>query len=123
MKLKCYNQISKLNKVGDIMKLDIVGAGITAILGILIALANYLMSKQVLLKMPDKFALITVARQIIQVGFLVAVYFIGTKLTGISSVYLLAGAVAGMTVPMLFFTKKLLAVNNSSAGKEVSDNG
>ena len=105
------------------MKLDIVGAGITAILGILIALANYLMSKQVLLKMPDKFALITGAPQIIQVGFLVAVYFIGTKLTDISSVYLLAGAVAGMTVPMLFFTKKLLAVNNSSAGKEVSDNG
>lgn len=105
------------------MKLDIVGAVIAAGLGMLVALFNYLLSKQVLLKMPDKFALVTVARQVIQVGFLVAVYFIGTRLTKVNSVYLLAGAVLGMTVPMFFFTKKLLAINNSTEGKEVNDNG
>lgn len=105
------------------MKLDIAGAAAAAVLGVLVALVNYLLSKQVLKKMPDKFALVTVARQVIQIGFLVAVYFVGTRLTDADVTYLLVGAVLGMTVPMLFFTKKLLALNAQMKGKEVNDNG
>ena len=105
------------------MKLDIIGAVITAASGLLVAFINYLLSRQVLIKTPDKYALVTVARQVFQVGFLVAVYFIGTKLTAVNVIYLLAGAVLGITVPMIYFTKKLLELNNSSNRKEVSDNG
>ncbi len=105
------------------MNSDIAGAAVTAALGVLIAVVNYLLSRQVLLKAPDKYAFITVVRQMVQVGFLAAVYFIGARLEAADVTNLLVGAVIGMTVPMFFFTKKLLAVNNSSEGKEVSDNG
>lgn len=105
------------------MKLDIAGAAAAAALGVVVAVVNYLLSKQVLLKAPDKYALITVVRQMVQIGFLAAVYFIGQKLENADVTYLLIGAVVGMTVPMLYFTKKLLKLNDSKKGKEVSDNG
>lgn len=105
------------------MKLDIIAAAVAAAAGVVIAFVNYLLSRQVLLKSPDKYALITVVRQAVQVGFLVAVYFVGKRLTGTDITYLLVGAVLGMTVPMLLFTKKLLALNGTVKGKEVNDNG
>ena len=73
--------------------------------GLLIAYINYLLSRKILKAAPEKFALATVARQIIQVGYLAAVYFIGDGLT-VSLVWLLVGAAVGMTVPMAFFTKR-----------------
>ncbi len=105
------------------MKPDIVGAAVAAGLGVLIAVINYLLSRQVLMKAPEKYAFITVTRQVIQIGFLVLVYFAGSRLTDADVTYLLVGAVLGMTVPMLYFTKKLLALNDKEKGKEVGDNG
>ena len=105
------------------MKPDIAGAAVTAVLGVAVAVVNYLLSKQVLLKAPDKYAFITVVRQMVQIGFLAAVYFIGQKLENADATYLLVGAVVGMTVPMLYLTKKLLRLNGNQKGKEVSDNG
>ncbi len=99
------------------MNYDIIGAVVAAATGLLIAFANYIISKKILIKAPEKYSLITVVRQVIQVGFLAVVYFVGTK-TGIADpVYLLVGAVLGMTVPMFFFTKKLLSVNESLQNK------
>ena len=100
------------------MKPDIIGAAATAVIGVIVAFLNFVLSKQVLLKAPQKFALITVVRQILQIGFLVIVYFIGTKLKDINVTYLLVGAVLGMTVPMMYFTKKLLGLNNMSQTSE-----
>lgn len=92
---------------------DIIGAAIAVAIGLFVAFVNYLISKKILIKAPEKYSLITVVRTVIQVAFLALVYFVGTK-TGIADpVYLLVGAVLGMTVPMFFFTKKLLAVNDS----------
>ncbi len=95
--------------------------------GLLVAFVNYLFSKSVLVKAPQKYSLITVVRQILQVGFLAAVYFIGTKTELADPVYLLVGAVLGMTVPMIYFTKKLLRVNeltaNNKQKKEVETDG
>lgn len=99
---------------------NIIGAVICALAGFLIAYVNYLLSKKILKKYPEKFALATVARQVIQVGYLAAVYFIGAEFTD-SILYLLVGAAVGMTVPMLFFTKKLVTFNESLALK--SKNG
>ncbi len=96
---------------------NIIGAVICALAGLLIAFGNYVFSRKILEKNPEKLALATVGRQVIQVGYLMAVYFIGTRLT-VNPVYLLAGAAAGITVPMLFFTKKLVAFNESIAVKE-----
>lgn len=94
------------------MNHNITGAAAAMISGLVIAFINYLISKKVLLKAPQKYSLITVARQILQVGFFVLVYFVGTKTKLADPTYLLVGAVVGLTVPMIFFTKKLLAVND-----------
>ncbi len=120
MKLKCYNYF-KTDRNGDCMNHNIIGALIAAAIGLLIAFVNYLISKKVLINAPEKYSLVTVARQILQIGFLAASYFIGTNLKLADPVYLLVGAVLGMTLPMLFFTKKLLAVNESALRKKKED--
>lgn len=108
------------------MNYDIIGAVIAAVTGVAIAFVNYLFSKKMLIKAPEKYSFITVIRQVIQVGFLALVYFIGAKTEIADPVYLLVGAVLGMTVPMFFFTKKLLSVNNGlsrKTEKKEDDNG
>lgn len=97
---------------------DIIGAIIAAIAGFLIAFINYTFSKKMLIKAPDKFLTSTMARQVLQVLFLVLVYFIGTKTTFANVTYLLVGAVLGMTIPMIYFTKKLLNLNKAIATKK-----
>lgn len=95
----------------------IIGAVVAAIAGFLIAFINYTFSKKVLVKAPDKFLTSTMARQVLQILFLVLVYFIGTKIKIANVTYLLVGAVSGMTLPMIYFTKKLLDLNKSTAEK------
>ena len=105
---------------------NIIGGVIAAAVGSLIAFANYIFSKKVLLKAPEKYSATFVVRQVLQVAYLVLVYFIGSKTQIADLVFLLVGAVAGMTVPMFFFTKKLLSVNSSiktKEGKEDEHNG
>lgn len=96
------------------MSHNITGAVGMAAIGLLIAFLNYVFSKKVLEKAPQKYSLITVARQILQVSFLAAVYFLGANTQLADPVYLLVGAVLGMTLPMFYFTKKLLLVNEST---------
>lgn len=74
------------------MSYNIIGAVTAAVAGVLIAFVNYVFSKKVLIKAPEKYSLITVARQILQVGFLVIVYFVGEKTQLADPVYLLAEA-------------------------------
>ena len=97
---------------------NIIGAVIAAAVGLLIAFANYVFSKKVLLKAPEKYSGSFVIRQILQVTYLVLVYFIGSKTQIADPMYLLAGAAAGMTVPMFFFTKKLLLLNDTIKTKK-----
>ncbi len=108
----------KLNISGDYMIQNIIGGAVTATVGVFIAVINYLFSKKALTKVPDKYFLTTVTRQFIQVAFLVTVYFIGTKTQIADTVFLLVGAVLGMTVPMIYFTKKLLSLNEAVKPKE-----
>ena len=100
------------------MAANIIGAVVAASVGFLIAFINYVFSKKVLLKTPDKYSGTFVVRQIIQVAYLVLVYFIGSKVQVADLIYLLVGAVAGMTIPMFFFTKKLLSVNDAMKTKK-----
>ncbi|MBQ7295965.1 MAG: hypothetical protein IJW86_07200 [Clostridia bacterium] len=106
---------------------NIIGAAVAMASGLVIAFVNYLFSKKVLVKAPEKYSLITVARQILQVGFLALVYLVGTKTQLADPMYLLVGAVLGMTVPVFFFTKKLLLINDSLLSgeneKEVDTDG
>lgn len=95
------------------MNLDIIGVAVAVICGFLVALINYFLSKKVLTKAPDKYSLVTVGRQVLQIGFLVLVYFIGDKIENVNTTALLVGAVFGMTLPMIYFTKKLLSLNDA----------
>ncbi len=91
---------------------DILGAVITFVLGLGIATLNYYISKYFLEKNPDKFAMTTVVKQIFNVGYLVAVYMLGDFLSFKLS-YLLIGAVLGISLPMLIYTRKLLKLNEA----------
>ncbi len=98
---------------------NIIGALTCAAAGFLIAYVNYALSRKILRTCPEKFVLSTVVRQVVQVGYLAAVYLVGSGFS-VNIIYLLAGAVIGMTVPMLFFTKKLVAFNESLAHRTES---
>lgn len=108
------------------MNENIVGAIITFVLGIVVAGLNFLLSKAILTKQPEKYAHSTILRQIIQILYMVAVYFV-TPYTPWSLWYTEFGAVLGITVPMIFFTHKLLQLNASmntkDNKKEGEDNG
>ncbi|MBR5438405.1 MAG: hypothetical protein IKV21_05740 [Clostridia bacterium] len=98
------------------MNNNIIGALICGAAGFLVAFVNYAISKKVLETHAEKFSMATVLRQIIQVGYLIAVYFICSAL-GQDITFPLVGAVVGMTVPMLFFTKKLVSFNDTLVKK------
>lgn len=104
------------------MNENIVGAVITFALGIVVAYLNFLLSKLILKKQPEKYALGTIIRQITQILYIVAVYFMST-FTPWDTWYMLIGAVLGVTVPMIYFTHKLLQLNKTVQSKEVKKEG
>lgn len=79
--------------------------------GFLICLVNFILSKIILAKKPDFFAASTIARQILNIGYLVLLYFIA-PLTPWDVIYLLVGGALGITLPMIYFTAKLLKMSN-----------
>ena len=108
------------------MNENIVGAIIAFAFGVVIAFLNFLLSKAILTKQPEKYAFSTIIRQATQVLYLVAVFFI-SDYTPWDSWYMLIGAVLGVSVPMIYFTHKLLQLNQSAPPKdnkkEGEDNG
>ncbi len=108
------------------MNENIVGTIITFALGIVIAYLNFVLSKAILTKQPEKYAFSTIIRQITQILYIVAVYFV-SKVAPWDTWYMLIGAVLGVTIPMIFFTNKLLQLNKSmntkDDKKEGEDNG
>ena len=114
-----YNMIKSV----IVMNTNIIGVAAVVVCGFFVAFVNYILSKTVLAKAPEKYSLVTVVRQILQIGFLVAVYFIGDKIQSVNTIYLLIGAVVGMTAPMIFFTRKLLVLNQNANKKEPEKEG
>ncbi len=108
------------------MNENIIGAIFSFALGIVVAYLNFLLSKAILIKQPEKYAISTVLRQIIQIIYIVAVYFVSTVAPW-DMWYMLIGAVLGVTIPMIYFTHKLLQVNQTAPPKnnkkEGEDNG
>ncbi len=126
LKMNFNSAIIKLAKVGDTMNENIVGAVVSFALGIVVAYVAFLISKARLLKQPEKFAFSTILRQIVQLFYLASVYFV-SKFTPWNTWYMLIGAALGVTVPMIYFTQKLLQLNQSintkNNKKEGDENG
>ncbi|MBQ8766919.1 MAG: hypothetical protein IJZ16_08940 [Clostridia bacterium] len=106
------------------MNENIVGAIITFVLGFAVAGLNFLLSRAILTKQPEKYAFSTILRQLIQILYIVAVYFVAEK-TPWDMMYMLIGAVLGVTLPMFFFTQRLVKINDSMIKnrKEGDENG
>lgn len=85
----------------------LVGAGLAAVLGVLISAGNYLLSKRILEKKPSMLSVASVPRQIINVAYLLVVY-LAAPLTPWGLTELLVGAAVGLTGAMFYFTGKLL---------------
>lgn len=103
---------------GGCMLENIIGALISLAGGALISFVNYKITASIMKKKPEVIAASAVIRQIINVAYLVLVYFAAPH-TPASVVYLLVGAVVGLTVPMFCFTYRLV----KKSDKNMSDGG
>lgn len=85
----------------------IIGGILAALLGAAVSWLTYLMSRKTVKAKPEFVSAMSLPRQMVQIGFLVAVYLL-SPLTPWNYVELLVGAVVGMTAGMFVFTGKLL---------------
>lgn len=104
------------------MHTNIVGAILAFGIGVLIAVVNYMFSRRVLLKRPSQYAIMQIVRQWIQIAYLLILYIAG-KYTPWDSIWLLVGGCLGITLPMFWFTYRLVKLNDSFSGKEESTDG
>ena len=71
-------------------------------------------------KNPDMYAGAQILRQVIQIGYLVLLFTLGGY-TPWDPVWLLVGGCLGITVPMIYFTYKLVKLNDKN--KEGDNDG
>ena len=95
------------------MDLGLIAALVISLLGgVAMASVNYIITNAVMKKKPDMLSMTAVVRQVINVAYLAAVYFVSSAVLS-SVAYPLVGAVIGLTVPMFIFTFKLVKKNDS----------
>ncbi len=77
------------------------------VIGVAASAAGYLISKALLKKSSSAIGAMSIIRQAINIGCLIAVYFASSALR-INIIYPLLCAGVGITFPMFFFTLKLI---------------
>ncbi|MBQ6824673.1 MAG: hypothetical protein IJP27_08465 [Clostridia bacterium] len=102
--------------------MNIIGAALAFIVGAAVAVLNYSLSRFMLKKHPQQYAAMQVVRQLLQVGYLLAIFFLAGY-TPWDRMWLLVGGCLGVTLPMIWFTMQLLKLNQSLQGKEESSDG
>lgn len=95
---------------------NIIGAALAFVVGVGIASANYALSRHILKKAPKQYLSTQIIKQLIQIAYIVLIYFFSDK-TPWSPLWVLVGGCLGITVPMLWFTVKLVKLNDSLGGK------
>lgn len=85
----------------------LVGGVLSAVIGLAISAINYKISLAMLKKKPELVAAMSAPRQILNIGYLLLVYFLAPH-TPWDVMPLLIGAAIGMTGSMFFFTAKLI---------------
>ncbi len=101
---------------------NIVGAVLAFILGAGVAAINYAVSKFMLKKYPDMYTGGQIVRQVIQIGYLLLLFTLG-RYTPWDPMWLLVGGCLGITVPMFYFTYKLVKLNDENKKKEDDKDG
>ncbi len=100
---------------------NIVSAVLAFLLGCGIAFLNFQLSKWVIKTRPHSFAAVGFIRQAVEILILVIVYIVGKQFVNVW--YPLIGAVLGMTIPMFFFTKRLLGLLEPAEDKKEGSDG
>ena len=98
---------------------NIIGALLAFLIGVGIASLNYALSRYILKKAPKQYASTQIVKQLIQIGYIVLLYFFADK-TPWNPLWMLVGGCLGITLPMVWFTLKLVKLNDSLKGKEES---
>lgn len=104
------------------MYTNIFGAVLAFGAGVLIATVNYIFSRYILIKRPSQYAIMQIVRQFIQIAYLIVLLVAG-KYTPWDSSWLLVGGGLGVTLPMFWFTYRLVKLNDSLGGKGESADG
>lgn len=94
------------------MQTNIFGAVLAFGVGFLIAIANYKYSQYILKKRSSQYAIMQIVRQWLQIAYLI-VLFVGGKYTPWHRGWLLVGGALGITIPMFWFTYRLIKLNHS----------
>ncbi len=100
-----------INKEGDITDNNIVGAVIAFVFGAAVAYLNYAVSKYLLRTRPDMYTGGQIIRSAIQIGYLLIIFTLGGY-TPWDKTWLLVGGCLGITIPMFYFTAKLVKLND-----------
>ena len=101
---------------------DIFGTIIAFLIGGLISYINYALSKYILKTRPNIYASTHLLRQLIGIGYLAILYLYGDR-TPYNPIWLLLGGCLGITIPMFYFTFRLVKINNTKEEKEDITNG
>lgn len=101
---------------------NIFGAALAFMAGAALAALNYALSRHTLMTRPSRYIGTHIVCQFIQIAYLVILLLFGGY-TPWDTVWLLAGGGLGVTLPMFYFTSRLVRLNNSIHAKEESADG
>lgn len=94
----------------------VFGALLSFLCGALVSFINYLITRAILKKKPQMLTVSAVIRQILNVAYLAAVYFISSH-TPWGVVPLLVGGVFGITLSLFLFTYLLIKKSDANGSK------
>lgn len=101
---------------------NIFGAALAFAIGAAVAVLNYIFSRYVLIKRPSVYAGMQIVWQTLQIAYLGALVLFGGY-TPWDRLWLLVGGGFGLTLPMFWFTYRLVRLNDSLHKKEESADG
>ena len=101
---------------------NIFGAALAFAGGAAIAALNYVFSRYLLIKRPSAYGGMQIVWQTVQIAYLGALVLFGGY-TPWDRLWLLVGGGLGITLPMFWFTYRLVKLNDSLHKKEESSGG
>ncbi len=115
------SSIINLKKV-IVIENNFIGAIIAFLIGFAISAVNYAISKYILKKHTSKYPYLQFIRLPLQIGYLFVLYFCA-EFTPWSLEWILIGGALGITIPMFFFTYRLVKTNDALTRKEDKSDG
>ena len=100
----------------------LVGGILAAAVGVLLSWGNYLISRTLLRKKPELLSMVSMPRQIVNIAYLVVIYFLADMIPW-GLMPLLIGAAVGLTGGMFLFTRHLLKDMERASPREKENGG